>query len=103
MRRVTNSVWPISRLVRPDGEEEVRLLPAAPAEARALLSSALGDIVSAAESLGHIGVTGQIMRLADVMAAEGDTIGRANLVEESADVLPRRGVRPGVVKALRQQ
>jgi hypothetical protein len=84
------------------GKETVKVIPAAPGEARELLSAALRDFDMAADSLGHIAVVEQTRRLADVMGAEGDTSGQADLLTESADALARRGVLPGVVLALRQ-
>lgn len=89
--------------VTADGRETVKIIPGAPAEARQLLSAALGDFDRAADSLGHIAVTEQTKRLAAVMAVEGDTSARADLLRGSAEALARRGVLPGVVKALRQQ
>ena len=85
-----------------EGKEAVEVRSAAPAQARDLLSAALGDIDGAADSLGHIAVTEQTRRLADVMAVHGDTATRANLLDQTADVLARRGVLPVVVDALRQ-
>lgn len=89
--------------VGPEGQEVVELVPAEPAQARELLSAALDDFDKAADSLGHIAVAIQTERLADVMAAEGDSETRADLLDRSADALARRGVLPGVVEALRQQ
>lgn len=86
-----------------EGEEIVEVVPGAPGEARELLSAALGDFDRAADSLGHIAVAEQTKRLAAVMAVEGDTSARADLLRGSADALARRGVLPGVVEALRQQ
>lgn len=89
--------------VTAEGEETVEVMPGSPGEARELLSAALGDFDMAADSLGHIAVTEQTKRLADVMAVEGATSARADLLRGSADALARRGVLPGVVEALRQQ
>ena len=89
--------------VTAEGEETVEVVPGAPDQARELLSAALGDFDRAADSLGHIAVTEQTKRLADVMAVEGNTSARADLLRGSADALARRGVLPGVVEALRQQ
>ena len=88
--------------VTSDGRESVHVEPAEPTAARELLSAALGDVDQAADTLGHIAATAQTRRLADVMAAEGDSEGRARLLDTSADALARRGVLPGVVAALRQ-
>ena len=84
------------------GREVVEVVEASPAEARELLSTALGDYGTAADALGHIAVTEQTRRLADVLTVDGDTAARDRLLQGSADVLARRGVLPGVVAALRQ-
>jgi hypothetical protein len=83
------------------GKETIKVVPAAPSQARELLSAALRDFDMAADSLGHIAITEQARRLGDVMAAEGDTSARDDLLNQSADTLARRGVLPGVVEALR--
>jgi hypothetical protein len=88
--------------VTAEGNETITVVPAAPAQARELLSTALRDFDTAADALGHIAVTEQTKRLAGVMAVEGDTSARAELLNYSADALSRRGVLPGVVEALRQ-
>ena len=85
-----------------DGDETVKVVKAAPARARELLSATLGDFDKAAESLGHIEVTRQTRALAGVLATEGDDAARTDLLNGSADALARRGVLPGVVEALRQ-
>jgi hypothetical protein len=89
--------------VTPDGQEAVVMQDASPGEARQLLSAALGDVDRAADALGHIDVTRQTERLADVLAADGDDAGRQDLLDETADVHARRGVLPGVVEALRRR
>ena len=86
-----------------DGQEKVTVVPAAPEEARALLSTALDDFDKAADALGHIGVADQTRRLAAVMADDGDTTARDDLLRGAADTLARRGVLPGVVRELRRQ
>jgi hypothetical protein len=85
------------------GAEVVKVVPADPSEATALLSASLGDFDRAADSLGHIAVTEQTERLASVMADMGDTTARSDLLNASADVLARRGVLPGVVEELRSR
>ncbi len=85
-----------------DGREVVEVVPAEPEQAGQLLSAALDDFDRAADSLGHIAVTDQTKRLAGVMADAGDSSGRAELLNASADALDRRGVLPGVVTELRQ-
>jgi hypothetical protein len=85
----------------PDGPETVAIVPAAPGEARELLSAALSDFDRAADSLGHIAVTAQAGQLADVIAADGDTSARSELLDRAADALARRGVLPAVVAGLR--
>jgi hypothetical protein len=84
-----------------NGKETVKVVPAAPSQARELLSAALRDFDMAADSLGHITITEQTRRLGDLIAAEGDTSGRDELLNQSADALARRGVLPGVVETLR--
>jgi hypothetical protein len=84
-----------------EGKETVKVVPAAPSQARELLSAALQDFDMAADSLGHIAITEQTRRLGDLIAAEGDTSAREDLLNQSADALARRGVLPGVVEALR--
>jgi hypothetical protein len=86
-----------------DGREKVSVEPAAPEEARRLLSDALGDYDRAADTIGHIGVKKETERLAGVLAADDDTAARDALIEASAATLERRGVLPGVVAELRQQ
>jgi hypothetical protein len=85
-----------------DGHEVFDVAPAAPEEARELLSRALSDFDRAADSLGHIEVTQQTMRLAAVLDETGDSDAKADLLDTSADALERRGVLPGVVAALRR-
>lgn len=92
--------------VRTDGRqatEEVEVVRAAPEAARELLTAALGDVDRAADALGHIAVVEQTAQLADVLASAGDTSGRDDVLDRSADVLTRRGVLPGVVEALRRR
>lgn len=84
------------------GKGAIEVVRASPSAARELLSAALGDFHRAADSLGHIGVAQKTMELADVLAAEGDTSARVDLLGGSADTLASRGVLPGVVEALRQ-
>lgn len=85
-----------------DGREVVELASAAPEGARELLSCALRDLDAAADSLGHVAVTEQTKRLADVLAADGDSSVRRGLLARSAEVLTKRKVAPRVVEALRQ-
>jgi hypothetical protein len=86
-----------------EGGERVAVVQSEPGEARRLLSEALGDFDRAADALGHIGVTAHTERLAGVLAAEGDTEARDDLLATSAETLSQRGVLPGVVEALREQ
>jgi hypothetical protein len=82
-------------------KETVKIVQAAPSQARELLSAALQDFDMAADSLGHIAITEQTRRLGELIAAEGDTSARDDLLNQSADALARREVLPGVVEALR--
>lgn len=82
--------------------EVVDVVTASPTEARELLSAALGDFDRAADSLGHIAIAQQTHQLAAVLAADGATSARDDLLQSLADALARRGVLPGVA-ALRQR
>ncbi len=90
-------------VLAPSGEGEmVTVQPARPQEARGLLSESLKDFPAAADSLGHIGVTTYVGKLANALAATGDSDAQQAFVSSSAATLSSRGVLPGVVEALRR-
>ena len=85
-----------------DSEGSVAVRSAEPAEALALLSTAMGDTrgAAAAQSLGHVGYRREVELFADALSHAGDAAGAASMQTDLAQVLADRGVLATVVQSI---
>lgn len=95
-----------AKIVRSRAERGVpalQMASARPDEARALLSSALlQDSRAAAATLGHVEYREYSEAFATWLARAGDPKGAKKTVDEAADTLEARAVKPSVVKQMRE-
>lgn len=96
-----------AKIVRPRGAEHdapaLQVAGAKPEEARALLSSALlQDSRAAAATLGHVEYREYAEAFATWLARAGDPKGAKKAVDEAADTLQARAVKPAVVRQMRE-